>query len=289
MTDLSMTIAPKSDQLNSDDLIAGPITITITRVSGNEGNPEQPINIFFDGDGGKPYRPCKSMRRVLVHVWGKDGSQYSGRSMTLYRDPDVQFGGLKVGGTRISHMSHIDGPITMALTATRANRKPFTVKPLVMQAARATAPDPAVAATLDALKLSAASGTAKLEADWKSLTPDTRKALRAQLPGLKQIAATADASDDIDDFASSPAGDGSAEAGSPQHGGDAGAATEGRADDQRGEPLSLEQALDEIRSAPTVKRVNELVAAHKAALPEDEDAIMTAGAERCDVILREKA
>jgi hypothetical protein len=29
--------------------------------------------------------------------------------MTLYCDPEVQFGGMKVGGIRISHMSDIDG------------------------------------------------------------------------------------------------------------------------------------------------------------------------------------
>ena len=63
MTDLSKTIDPKSDQLNSDDLIAGPITIRITKVSANLSSPEQPISIFFEGDNGKPYKPCKSMRR----------------------------------------------------------------------------------------------------------------------------------------------------------------------------------------------------------------------------------
>ena len=130
MMDVGTTIAPKSDQLNSDDLISGPRTVTITRVAGNEGSAEQPINIFFEGDNGKPYRPCKSMRRVLVSVWGRDGNEYVGRAMTLYRDPSVRFGGLEVGGTRISHMSHIEKPITMALTATRANRKPYTVQPL---------------------------------------------------------------------------------------------------------------------------------------------------------------
>ena len=134
MMDVGTTIAPKSDQLNSDDLISGPRTVTITRVAGNEGSAEQPINIFFEGDDGKPYRPCKSMRRVLVSVWGRDGNEYVGRAMTLYRDPSVRFGGLEVGGTRISHMSHIDKPITMALTATRANRKPYTVQPLKVAA-----------------------------------------------------------------------------------------------------------------------------------------------------------
>jgi hypothetical protein len=130
MTDLSGTISPKSDQLNSDDLIAGPRTIAITAVRANEDSAEQPISIFFDGDGGKPYKPCKSMRRVLVAVWGPDGSTFPGRSLTIYRDAGVTFGGLQVGGIRISHMSHIDRPVTLALTATRANRKPFTVKPL---------------------------------------------------------------------------------------------------------------------------------------------------------------
>lgn len=130
MTDLSTTIAAKSDQLNADDLIAGPRTIRITKVSANQSSAEQPIAIFFEGDGGKPYFPCKSMRRVLVHVWGRDGNAYTGRSLTLYRDPHVKFGGLEVGGIRISHMSHIDGNVTMALTATKGAKKAYMVKPL---------------------------------------------------------------------------------------------------------------------------------------------------------------
>jgi len=133
---MAQFIAPKSDQINADDLIGGPLTITITRVSANESAPEQPINIFFQGDGGKPFRPCKSMRRVMVHVWGSDASKYAGRSMTLYRDPKVQFGGMSVGGIRISHMSDIpndkmnNGVVQMSLTATRAKRAPYTVKEL---------------------------------------------------------------------------------------------------------------------------------------------------------------
>jgi hypothetical protein len=129
MTDLAKTIAPKSDQLNADDLIAGPITITITGVRGND-DADQPVSVGFDGDGGKPYKPCKSMRRVMVHCWGPDGKAYAGRRMTLYRDEKVMFGGIQVGGIRISHMSHIERDMTMALTATRAKRTPYTVKPL---------------------------------------------------------------------------------------------------------------------------------------------------------------
>lgn len=128
--DLSKTIEPKSDQLNSEDFIGkGPITVTITKVSGNN-DPQQPISINYDGDNGKPYKPCKTCRRILVSVWGADGSKYVGRSMTLYRDPAVKFGGMDVGGIRISHMSDIDKPVTMALSVSKANKKPFTVQPL---------------------------------------------------------------------------------------------------------------------------------------------------------------
>jgi hypothetical protein len=138
MTDLRKTIIPKSDQLNADDLIGTTKTIKINKVFLAAG--EQPIAINYDGDGGKPYLPCKSMRRVLVNVWGSDGNAFVGRSLTLYRDDKVQFGGLAVGGIRISHMSHIDKDVTMALTATRANRKPFTVKPLIVTQEREDAP-----------------------------------------------------------------------------------------------------------------------------------------------------
>lgn len=129
MVDMSQTIAPKSDQLNADDLIAGPKTIKITRVEGTDSN-EQPVSVYFEGDNGKPYKPGLSMRRVMVTVWGTDSADYIGRSMTLYNDPEIMFGGIKVGGIRISHMSHMDGRTSMMLTTTRSRRKEFTVSPL---------------------------------------------------------------------------------------------------------------------------------------------------------------
>ena len=50
--------------------------------------------------------------------------------MTLYRDEKVKFGGAEVGGIRISHMSAIDKPVTVALTVTKSVRRPYQVKPL---------------------------------------------------------------------------------------------------------------------------------------------------------------
>ena len=128
MSDMTPAIIPKSDQINADDLLSGPITITLTDVKVKAGT-EQPVSVFFAGSD-KAFRPCKSMCRVMVSAWGADTSKYIGRSMTLYCDPKVKWGGLEVGGIRISHMSDIDSAITMALTVTRANKRPFTVRPL---------------------------------------------------------------------------------------------------------------------------------------------------------------
>ena len=129
MSNLLKTIEPKSDQLNADDLLGKKnIVIKITKVSLLSG--DQPLAINYENDNGKPYKPGKSMRRVLIHVWGPDANVWVGRTMALYCDPKVRFGGVDVGGIRISHMSDIKEPITMALTVTRANRKPFTVQPM---------------------------------------------------------------------------------------------------------------------------------------------------------------
>lgn len=134
MTDVSnlrSTIEPKSDQLNADDLIGTSKTITVTAVK--SGTPDQPVTIHYEGDNGRPYKPCKSMRRVLIHLWGDDGRKWAGQSMTLYCDPEVKFGGVKVGGIRISHMTGIDKPVDVALTVTRGKRAPYKIEPLQVQ------------------------------------------------------------------------------------------------------------------------------------------------------------
>jgi hypothetical protein len=140
--DITATLAPKSDQMNADDLIVGPRTITVTKVDVALKS-EQPVAIHFDGDNGRPWRPCKSMRRVLASAWGPDSSQYVGRGITLFRDPGAMYGGQQVGGIRLSHLSHIEGPLTVMLTASRGKRLPYKVLPL--QAPAAPAPTAAAA------------------------------------------------------------------------------------------------------------------------------------------------
>lgn len=182
MSDMSAVIVPKSDQMNADDLIAGPMTIKITGVT-IRGGQEQPISISYEGDNGKPYKACKSMCRVMVTAWGADSSKYVGRSLTLYCDPKVKWGGMEVGGIRISHMSDISSPLTMALTATRGSRKPFHVEPL------AVGPDHIAGLIVDGHEV-AEKGSAAYESWWKSLRKDERTAIgTVEHERMKAIAA----------------------------------------------------------------------------------------------------
>jgi hypothetical protein len=126
--DLTESIAPKSDQLNAEDLLTGPRTFTVEKVT--KGSAEQPVDIHLVEFPGRPFRPSKTVRRILVNAWGPDANAYAGRRMTLYRDPAVKFGGAEVGGIRVSHLSGIDKPLSVSLTVTRGKRSAFKVLPL---------------------------------------------------------------------------------------------------------------------------------------------------------------
>jgi hypothetical protein len=129
--DIGDTLAPKSDQLDAVDLLGGPQTFTITDVT--KGNAEQPVDVHLAGFP-RVWRPGKSMRRVLAHCWGTDASQWKGRRVTLYCDEAVMFGGETVGGTRISHLSHIDKRKSIPLLIKRGKSAAFTVNPLAAEA-----------------------------------------------------------------------------------------------------------------------------------------------------------
>lgn len=140
MGDMSSVIVPKSDQINYEDLITGPITITITGVNVKQGA-EQPVSISFEGSG-KVYRPCKSMSKVMVKVWGSDSKAFVGHSMTLYGDPKVKWGGMEVGGIRISNMTGLSSPMALALAETKTKRIIHQVHPLKVVKPVETKPEP---------------------------------------------------------------------------------------------------------------------------------------------------
>lgn len=128
VSDLRSTIVPKSDQLNAEQLLAGDVTITVTDV--RMGSEDQPVILHYENDEGRPYKPCKTMRKLLIFAWGEDGRAWVGKSMTLYNDQAVRFGGMVVGGIRISHLSNIEREISLSLTATKGKKSLHTVLPL---------------------------------------------------------------------------------------------------------------------------------------------------------------
>jgi hypothetical protein len=130
------TIIPKSDQLNFDDLQGRPLTVKVVGLAA--GSDEQPVIVrIADATTGaalRDFKPCKSMRRVLIAAWGDKGKDWMNKEMTLYGEPSVKFGGVEVGGIRISHLSGIKEPLRLKLTTARSKRAEYVVQPIKAQA-----------------------------------------------------------------------------------------------------------------------------------------------------------
>lgn len=190
---LRHTIVPKSDQLNADELLAGPMTITVTGVTVNN-SPDQPVSVHYQGDNGKPYKPCKSMRKVMIFAWGDDGRAWVGRRATLYNDPEIKFGGIKVGGIRISHLSGINSDIAISITETKGKKKPVTIRKLPDAPINATpGVDPvALQAAADTLTKAATRGVEALKIAGGSIDQTLIAPLKDHYNSLKPIAIAAD-------------------------------------------------------------------------------------------------
>jgi hypothetical protein len=156
--DISETLAPTSDQLDAIELVAGPRIFTIASVSA--GNAEQPVQVHL-AEFPRPWRPGKSMRRVLAFCWSADASTWVGRRVELFFDPEVTFGKEKPGGTRISRLSHIDGPKKVPLLVTRGKSALYTVTPLTD-----------------------ADVVAALRNEWKAADAARKKAIEAEVAAL---------------------------------------------------------------------------------------------------------
>lgn len=129
--DMLKTVVPKSDQMNAEDLMAtGPQTFTITRVHVGDGD-EQPVSIWFaEWSPRRPFKPSKTVRKILIGAWGGDSSAYVGKRITLFYDESISFGGQKVGGIRVSAMSGIPRQKTFVLALTKGRRAPHVIDPL---------------------------------------------------------------------------------------------------------------------------------------------------------------
>ena len=162
ISDLSGTIIPKSDQLNADQLLGGPMQILITGVS--RGTDEkQPIFIDYAGGEGRPWKPCLTMRKVLIAAWGSDGRSWIGKSAVLFNDPSVQYGGMQVGGIRISALSDIPSDMTVTVTEKRGKKAKIVIKKLQVHD------------YMPALREAAALGIDALKEAWAKVPADYRQ------------------------------------------------------------------------------------------------------------------
>lgn len=138
MTDITAALEAKSDQLNAVDIMAADRTIRIRDVNVKAG--EQPVSVYFDGDNGRPWKPCKGMLRILAGAWGTESQNWIGKHAQLYFEPSVTYGGTAVGGIRIRKLSDIDPKgLSFTLTISRQKRIPYPVPLLVVD----TTPYPA--------------------------------------------------------------------------------------------------------------------------------------------------
>lgn len=185
--DVTRAIEPKSDQQNADDYLAGPETVKIESVE-VKSSAEQPVWVHLVGKKGKPWKPSKTALRCLALVWGPDASKWQGLSLTLYNDPDVTWGGMKVGGIRVSHMEGLTEPRSLALTKTRGKKAITVIKPLVMQASKGAKTND----LHDRARQEAAKGSAAMREFWKTCSKNEQAALKEILDELQSIAASAD-------------------------------------------------------------------------------------------------
>lgn len=153
---MKVTIEKKTDQLNFEDFLGG-ITRIVTVKGVKAGTKEQQYDIQIEGDT-RVWRPAVTVLKLLVAAWGDDATVWAGRSAELYGDPEVTFGREKVGGIRVSRLTHIDAPLTVNLTETRGKRKMHRVDPLPLA---------------DALK-----------AEWYAATPERRAEIEAEVAAL---------------------------------------------------------------------------------------------------------
>lgn len=183
VSNLRDTIIPKSDQLNAEQLINGSMTIVVTEVKRGDG--DQPVSIHYENDQGRPFKPCKTMRKILIFAWGDDGRTWAGKGMTLFCDPDVKFGGVKVGGIRISHLTHIERDMAVSLNTTKGKKGEFVIKKL--------APIRSKDELLELLRNTAMEGTQMLVKVWQKLSNEERQSLGNACPAdIKQVASDVD-------------------------------------------------------------------------------------------------
>lgn len=158
---MKVDIKKNTDQLNYEDFIGGVLmTVTIAKVE--KGRKEAQYDIALVGDD-RYWRPPATVLKLLKLAYGDEAANWEGKHAALYGDPDVKMKNVKVGGIRVSHLSHIEKPLTPSLVITRGQSAVFTVNPMAEAEVR----------RMD------------LRAEWFTADPQRRVAIEAEVAGLK--------------------------------------------------------------------------------------------------------
>jgi hypothetical protein len=173
---LSDAVMARSDQLNADDLVSGPRTFTVKEVRRGDG--DQPVAIVLgEFPPNRPFKPSKTVVRILAHAWGVDTDDWpENPRLTLYRDEKVKWAGQEIGGIRVSHMSHIDKRIKIALAESKGKKSLWVVDPLPDDAPTSPPVDEETVARI-----------AELREEWKDADPERRKVIEAEVAALSEV------------------------------------------------------------------------------------------------------
>lgn len=185
MTDIGFALEAKSDQLNYDDIADTEVVITVSEVAVRKS--EQPVWIYFNGCNNRPWKPSKGMIRILATAWGRDSSQWVGKSAKLYGDKTVKWAGKEIGGIRIRSLSHINqSGLSCMVTVARGKRNEYRVQYLDMS--RPVYPDdkfkevlPAMVKMISDGKMSIEQVVAKCQ-QTGDLTPEQLALLESSIP-----------------------------------------------------------------------------------------------------------
>lgn len=165
---MRVDIKKNTDQLNYEDFLGGlRRVVTIAKVE--KGRKEAQYDIAIEGDD-RYWRPPATILKLLQLAYGDEGADWVGKSAMLYGDPEVKMKGVKVGGIRVSHLSHIDKPLIASLAVTRGQMGNFRIDPL---------PD-APSAAPNAAKIAA------LRGEWDAADEARRAEIKAEVAELQR-------------------------------------------------------------------------------------------------------
>lgn len=160
---MKRTVRKNTDQLNYEDFLGG-VTRVVKITGVSDGRKEAQYDFSIEGDD-RYWRPPATVLKLIILAYGDDDDNWIGKYAQLFGDPDVKMKGQKVGGIRISHLSHLkdDKPLEASLTVTRGQSAVFTVQPITAQQVQ----------ILD------------LKAEWKAATPERRAEIEQQVAALQ--------------------------------------------------------------------------------------------------------